>query len=271
MGMDMNKKIVYTNSIIIALLAVTATLSGLLMKNLYKHDTTSIISQMMGQDLVTLIVAVPLLLISVYMIHGNSLRGRLIWMGTLFYFTYTYASMSFLASYNQFFLVYVAIFSISMYTFIGELLTTDFKGLKSNFKPGKVIKVSAAFLIFIALVLALMWLKLILDSLITGTAPAALEGYTTLVIQALDLGVLVPLAIISSVLLLKNNEWGYTFTSIFLIKASLIGTAILSMIVFMILNGVSVDPRQIIIFTAMTILGILVTVGFYKQINGDLT
>jgi len=267
----MDKKIVYTNSLVIALLAATATLSGLFMKNLYKHDTNSIISQMMGQDIVTLLVAVPLLLISVYLIHGNSMRGRLIWMGTLFYFSYTYASMSFLASYNQLFLVYVAIFSISMYTLLGELITTRFTGLKSKFKPGKLIKITAAYLIFIAIILAMMWLKLIIDSIITGTAPAALEGYTTLVIQALDLGVLVPAATVSAVLLLKNNSWGYTLTSIFLIKASLIGTAILSMIVFMMLNSVAVDPGQIIIFTTMTILGILVTVGFYKQITGDLS
>ncbi|MTK64907.1 MAG: hypothetical protein F8N15_10435 [Methanobacterium sp.] len=267
----MDKKIVYINSIVIAVLAVTATLSGLLMKNLYKHDTTSVISQMIGQDIVTLLVAVPLLIISLYLIHGNSLRGRLIWMGTLFYFTYTYASMSFLASYNQLFLVYVAIFSISMYTLIGELITTQITGLKSKFKSKKIVNVSAAFLIFIALMLCMMWLKLILDSIITGTAPAALEGYTTLVIQALDLGVLVPFATISAVLLLKNNEWGFILTSIFLIKASLIGTAILSMIVFMLLNSVNVDPGQIIIFTTMTILGILVAIGFYRQINGDIT
>lgn len=267
----MDKKIVYINSIVLALLAITATISGLFMKNLYKHDTNSIVSQMMGQDIVTLLVAVPLLIISLYLIHGNSMRGRLIWMGTLFYFTYTYASMSFLASYNQLFLVYVAIFSISMYTLIGEIVTTKFTGLKSKFKPGKLTKITAAFLIFIALMLSLMWLKLIIDSLITGTAPAALEGYTTLVIQALDLGVLVPFAMISAVLLLKNNEWGYILTSIFLIKASLIGTAILSMIVFMVLNGVYVDLGQIIIFTTMTILGIVVAVGFYRQINGVVT
>lgn len=263
----MDKKIIYINSIVIAILTIIATLSGLLLKNIYKNDTTSIISQMMGQDLVTLIIAVPILIISIWLIHKNSVRGRLIWMGTLFYFTYTYASMSFLASYNQLFLVYVAIFSISMYTFLGELVTSKFRDLKTIIKPGKTVKITAIFLIFVGLMLTLMWLKMIIDSLITGTAPAALETYTTLVIQALDLGVLVPAAFISALLLIKNNEWGYTFASIFLIKASLIGTAILSMIVFMLRNGVTVDPGQIIIFVIMTVVGLTVTIGFYKKIQ----
>lgn len=263
----MDKKIIYINSLVIAVLATTATLSGLLLKNLYKHDTTSIISQMMGQDIVTLTIAIPLLLISLLLIHKNSIRGRLIWMGTLFYFTYTYASMSFLASYNPLFLIYVAIFSISMYTFIGELVTNKFSGLKTSIKPGKTTNITVIFLIFVGLMLSLMWLKMIIDSIITGTAPAALEGYTTLVIQALDLGVLVPAAFVSALLLFKNHEWGYTLSAIFLIKASLIGTAILSMVLFMLTNGVNVEQGQIIIFLIMTIAGITITAAFYRKIQ----
>ena len=68
-----------------------------------------------------------------------------------------------------------------------------------------------------------MWLKMILESLLTGTVPVALESYTTLVIQALDLGIVVPAAVLSGYLLLKNKKWGYTIASIFMIKASLIG------------------------------------------------
>jgi hypothetical protein len=71
--------------------------------------------------------------------------------------------------------------------------------------------------------LAAMWLKMILESLLTGTVPVALESYTTLVIQALDLGIVVPAAVLSGYLLLKNKKWGYTIASIFMIKASLIG------------------------------------------------
>nr|WP_279383570.1 hypothetical protein [Methanobacterium formicicum] len=44
-------------------------------------------------------------------------------MGVVFYFLYTYSSMSFLASYNQLFLVYVALFSLSLYTFVYGLLS----------------------------------------------------------------------------------------------------------------------------------------------------
>ena len=251
----MDKKIIYINSIIIAVLAIISTISGLFWNGLYKHNTISVIAQMMGQDLITLVIVVPLLLISLYFIYTNSLKGRLIWMGILFYFIYTYAAMSFLASYNQLFLVYVAIFSISVYTFLGELVSLDVSTIKKSFKPGVTIKVSAVFLIIVGLMLSGLWLNMIIDSLLTGTAPAALGSYTTLVIQALDLGIVVPAAILSGILLLKNNDWGYTLASVFLIKGFLLGTAIISMMLFMIINLVTVPIGEMILFYIHNING----------------
>ena len=264
----MDKKIIYVNSIAIAILALIATLSGLFWKGLYKHDTISVAAQAIGQDLVTLLICIPVLLGSLYLIRRNSLKGKLIWMGTIFYFIYSYTAMSFMTPYNQLFLIYVAIFSISLYTLLGELVSLDIKTIKESFSPGIISKIAAIFLVIVGLMLAAMWLKMIIDSLLTGSAPAALESYTTLVIQALDLGVVVPAAIISGVLLFKSKEWGYTLASIFLIKGSLLGTAILSMILFMVLNGANVAIGQVIFFVIITIGGISIVIAFYSKING---
>jgi VanZ family protein len=158
----MDKKIIYTNSIAIAILASIATLAGLFWKGLYQHDTISGAAQMMGQDLVTLVICIPILLGTLYLIRKNSLRGQLIWMGTIFYFLYSYASMAFLTSYNQLFLVYVTIFSISLYTLLGELINLDIKSIKKSFTPGRINKIAAVFLGIIGLMLAGMWLKMII-------------------------------------------------------------------------------------------------------------
>lgn len=266
----MNKKIIYLNSITIALLAVIATLSGLFWKSLYKTDTVSITAQMMGQDLITLLICVPILLLSLYFISRDSLRGQLLWMGAIFYFLYSYASMSFAASFNQLFLVYVALFSISLYTFVYGLLSLDVKTVKNRFSKGMTTKIAGVFTIFMAAMLALMWLTMIIQSLITGIAPASLESYTTMVIQALDLGVLVPAAIISSVLLLKGKAWGYALMSIMIVKMPLLGTAILSMIYFMLQSGVSVDLGQAIFFVVATVGGIIIALAFYSKISRNV-
>ena len=266
----MHKKIIYINSIAIALLALVATLSGLFWKGLYKHDSISGVAQMMGQDLVTLVICIPILIGTLYLISKDSFRGRLIWMGTIFYFMYSYASMSVLTSYNQLFLVYVAIFSISLYTLIGELLSLDIKSTKKSFSPGPVNKITAVFLVIIGLMLSAMWLKMIIDSLLTGIAPSALESYTTLVIQALDLEIVVPAAVITGILLFKGKKWGYLLASIFLIKASLLGTAILSMIYFMAQRGINIDMGQATFFIIVTVLGIIISAAFYSKIKGSI-
>ncbi|MEL7670609.1 hypothetical protein [Methanobacterium sp.] len=266
----MDKKVVYINSIFIAVLAGIATLSGLFWKGLYKHETISMAAQAMGQDLITLIIGIPILMGSLYLIQKNSLKGNLIWMGTLFYFLYSYASMSFLASYNQLFLVYVALFSLSLYTFIYGLLSLNVKTIKESITPGKTSKIAGAFLIFSGAMIALMWVKMIVDSLLTGIAPAALESYTTLVIQALDIGVVFPATLLAGILILKGKSWGYALVSLLLIKASLMGTAILSMIFFMAQNGVSPATGQVIFFAIITVAGILISILFYNRINNPL-
>ncbi len=266
----MDKKIVYINSIFIAVLAGIATLSGLFWKGLYKHDTVSMAAQAMGQDLVTLLIGIPILLGSLYLIRKNSLRGILIWMGTVFYFLYSYASMSFLASYNQLFLVYVALFSLSLYTFMYGLVSLDIKIIKKSISPGKTTKIAGVFLIFSGALLAIMWIKMIVDSLLTGTAPATLESYTTLVIQAMDIGIVFPATLIAGVLILKGKEWGYALVSILLIKASLLGTALISMMFFMAQNGVDLASGQVIFFAIVAAAGISISIAFYNRIKEPL-
>lgn len=266
----MDKKIIYINSIAIAFLALIATLSGLFWKGLYKHDTVSITAQMMGQDLVTLLVGIPILLVSLYLVSRDSLRGNLIWMGTIFYFLYSYASMSFTTSYNQLFLVYVVLFSLSLYTFMYGMLSLDAKPIEKSISPGITIKLAGVFLIASGTILVLMWLKMIIDSLLTGTAPVAMETYTTLVIQAMDIGIVFPATLTAGVLILKGKEWGYALVSILLVKATLLGTAILSMIFFMAQNGVSPALEQIMFFVIVTVAGVIISIAFYKKIEGTV-
>lgn len=200
----MDGKIILIASVLIALFAVTAAGTGLL-TDLYKNDTKSAAAQQRGNDLVGLVLCVPLLLVSAYFAAKGSLRGRLVWTGTVFFFLYTYASQSFLTVYNNMFLVYVAAFSLSLYTFAASVLTLDVRQVKESL-AGAPVKVAAGFMFFTGIVVMLMWLALIVPPLMRGERPVELETYTTLVIQAMDLGIIVPMAFITGMLLLKKER-----------------------------------------------------------------
>ena len=211
----------------------------------------------------------PLLLVSAYFAAKNSLRGRLVWTALVFYFVYVYGMMSFESAYNQLFLVYVATFSLSLYTFAASLLTLDVNRIKESF-VNVPVKLTAGFIFLIGVMILLMWLGLIsgtLGTLAAGQRPAVLETYTTLVIQALDLGVIVPLCLITGYLLLKKNAWGYTLASLILIKGATLGTAVLSMALFMALNGVEVVLPEVIIFVLLVTISVVMAFVYYGKMK----
>jgi hypothetical protein len=262
----MDSKIILIASALIAALAVVSAGSGLL-TDVYKNDTVSGAAQQRGNDLIVLVLCVPLLLGSAFLAAQGSLRGRLVWTGAVFFFLYTYASQCFLTVYNHLFLAYVAAFSLSLYTFAASILTLDAGRVGECFR-GAPVKITAAFMFLIAAAVAFMWLGgIILPSLLAGERPPVLESYTTLVIQALDLGVIVPLALLTGYLLLKREAWGYTLASLVLIKGITLGTGVLSMVAFMAQAGVEIVLPQVIIFVVLTLGALALAVSFYGKMK----
>ena len=102
-------------------------------RGLYYWDTVSTAAQMQANDLVTLALGLPLLAVSFWLARRGSLRGRLLLTGTLGFFLYTYMSMCFGAAYNPLFLVYVALFGLSLYAFILSMMSFDLAALPARF------------------------------------------------------------------------------------------------------------------------------------------
>ena len=261
----MNGKLIILASVLIATLAVIAAGSGLL-TDLYKNDTKSGAAQERGNDLVTLALCVPLLLVSGHFAARGSLRGRLAWTGTVFYFLYTYAMSSFLAAYNPLFLSYVAIFSLALYTLAASLLTLDAEAVKERLSKAP-LKITAGFMFAVSATLSLQWLGVIIPPLLAGQKPALLETYTTMVVQAMDLGVLVPLGIVTGTLLLKRSAWGYLLASVFLIKGVTYGTAVLSMGLFQSMDGIAVSLPFALAVATLVAFALALTVAFYGRMK----
>jgi hypothetical protein len=171
---------------------------------LYYYDTVSTAAQMQGNDMITLVVGLPLLAISAWLAFHGSLRGRLLLAGTLGFFLYTYMSMAMLTAYNGFFLIYVALFSLSLSAFIFSVIAIDLDTLPSSFSPRLPHGPIAALLFGVGGFLFVAWMGRIISPLLQNQTPA-LENTTTLVIQTMDLGLVVPLAMVSGVLLLRRS------------------------------------------------------------------
>ncbi|RHW41740.1 hypothetical protein D1B31_07090 [Neobacillus notoginsengisoli] len=208
----------------------------------------------MAQDIVTLAIGIPLLLLSLFMYGKGLLKGRLLLAGTLGYFLYTYTSYSFLSSYNTFFLIYVALMSFSFFAFALVLLSFNMETLASSFNPRMPVRFLGGVLIFLGVAVGLMWLGRILPASFNHTVPFGLDHYTTLVIQALDLGFVLPAGIFAGIMLIKRKPAGYLLGPVLIIKGITLLTAITAMAIRMIAAGVQSSFAEIALFAAFILL-----------------
>lgn len=236
-------------------------------KGLYQHEPLSGAVQVLAQDVVTIIIGIPLLLLSIYLYRRQSVKGHLLLTGTLAYFLYTYSSYSFLLMYNNFFLVYVALMSASFFAFILSIMCFDINNLSSYFARKLPTKLIGGFLITVGILILLMWVGRIIPSLMNGTIPYGLEIYTTLVIQALDLGFVVPLAILAGILVIKQNSFGYLLAPIMIMKGFTLGTAVTVMAITMILSGVQTSYSEVIIFSIINLLFVFFMFLILSNVN----
>lgn len=234
---------------------------------LYQFDTVSSASQEIAQDVVTLFLGVPLLAVGLWMSSRGSIRGRLLLTGLLGYFLYTYASMSFLTAFNPLYLVYVALFSLSLYGFILALSGLDTESIRAHLDERFPRKPVAIYFLVVGVFLCFAWLGLVVPPFFSGKPPAGLESAITMVIQSMDLGIIVPAAVISAVLLLKKKAWGFTLSTVLLIKIIGMGTALIAMIINQMLAGVKIDPVVSVIFVLISLTGIGLAVSALKSVN----
>lgn len=224
---------------------------------LYRYDTVLSSSQEVGQDVVTLLIGIPLLVAGIVLSRKETLRGQLLLTGALGYFLYTYGAMSFLTAFNPFFLVYVALFSLSLFGFILAMMNLDVDEVVRHISDGFPRRAVSIYFIAIAVFLSLAWLGLVTIPSLTWTPPYGLESAITLVIQAIDLGVVVPVSFITATLLLKRSGWGYVLSAVLLIKIIMMGAALIAMIIGQILAGLEIPVVTSIFFVLISISGII--------------
>ncbi|WP_145962587.1 hypothetical protein [Bellilinea caldifistulae] len=233
---------------------------------LYYWDTVSSATQMQANDMVTLILGLPLLAVSFWLTLRNSLRGRLLLAGTLGFILYTYVTMCFGAAYNALFMIYVALFSLSLFAFVLVMMSFDLTTLPAHFSDKLPRGWIAGLLFFTAVFISLAWLWRIAPTFTPGSIPA-LENTTSMFIQAMDLGLIVPLCVLSGVLLLYRKPWGYLLASVVLIKFLTMGTAVSLMALNMARLGVSVSAVELVVFPAMAIANLVMVSLLLRNIK----
>ena len=212
-------------------------------KGIYQHMSADVAIQGIAQDYITLFVGIPLLIIGLIGTRRGSLRFRFLLAGTSAYFFVTYLFYMIMGMYNYLFLIYVVLLALSFFVLATTLMSFDIKNLSNIYESEKPLRFAARFLIVNVFMVAMLWLNVIIPPLINGSIyPESLQHYTTLIVQGMDLGLLLPIALVSALLLLKSRPLGYLFVPVYTIFLSIMMTALTAKLIAMGLQGQSIVP-----------------------------
>jgi hypothetical protein len=252
-------------SVTVLTLAVTAlglvtALAGLFAKDLYVGNSVSMIAQGRGQDAVTLFIAVPVTIVVFIFAARGSVKAQLALAGMLGYFLYTYASYVFAWKFNNLFLAYVAAFSGSLFGFIIIMVRLYSIATESS-APRPPLVAGSVLLFLVAAALLFMWLSQIAQAMQGESVPILADNDARPVIQGLDLGIIVPTALLIGILLLQGSQIALVWLPVLLVKGLTMGLAIVTMTIFMARAGTP-DTMGAIIFAVLTLLftGVLIWV-----------
>lgn len=227
----------------------------------YRLDTPIAAVGFMAADVVTLILAIPLLVISTLSYRRGSLKGGFLLSGTLAYFLYNYGSLAFGSTYTNLFLVYVAIFSASLFGLILVLTSFDVPALPAHYSTRLPRRGISLFLIVSGVILLLVWLVLsILPALFQGTAPLEVAFYTTFITAVVDIGIVAPVLIAAGVLLRRRAPIGYLLAPLLLVFTVTLGLNLTAAGIAQILTGV-ISIGQALGFTVPFVILTLIAIG----------
>lgn len=236
-------------SFFLSMSVTAASLAGLLVRGLYR-DTALLVPQLRGNDLANLVLAVPLLVISIALALRGSRRATLVWAGALAHLLYTYATVVAGCQWNQFFLLYIASFSLALFAFIALLGAMKPRALRRRFSKATPVRAVSIVIAVGVLVFLYYGLSENIRVILAGRIPESIEerGLSSSMVHMLDLSVVLPAGALAAIWLWRRKAWGYPLAVIFLVMGAISGTGILAADPLAVAMGLPPIPGQSPIF-----------------------
>jgi hypothetical protein len=211
----------YVFSLVIALIMAVVSVAGLLVRT-DVNPTDELLRTFVPNDVVNLVIGVPILLGSMWLTRRRHLIGLLLWPGALFYVSYNYLVYVFGTPLKPAFPLYLALVVLSVYTLIGLAACIDGTAVRGRLNGALPVRAAGGVL---ALFGGLFFARVI------GVLVRALVNRTPL--PGTELAVLVadflisPAWVIGGLLLWRREALGYVGGTGLLFQASMLFIALI--------------------------------------------
>jgi len=248
-------------------LMAAQSLIGLLLSDHYR-DLEPIRTTWFGNDWVTLILAVPLLLLGLVRGARGSTRGLLVWLGLIAYAVYNYAFYLFGAALNVFFPFYVLAFVVAVVALILGLSRLDVVAVARRFGPGTPVRAMGGLLTGIGIGLAAVWIVMWAAHVFAGR-PTPVDPEAFKIVAALDLGLMVPALIAGGVLLWRRKPWGYVIATLASIQGALYLLVLSVNSIVAIRRGLASAPGELPIWGTLLVVTTVIALVLLASIQRE--
>ena len=204
-------------SALIAISALTASIIGIVYPDIYKpivlFDAMSFI---FIQDLISVAAAILLLIITLFGKKEN-MKLDIFRTALIGYMFYAYGMYVLGSLYNYLYLLYQAIFSLSIFYFINAFTGIEYERLEFRM-PKSLRLIIAVFCAVTPVVFAPQWISLILEWTHNGLRPNGGNFNFFVSLPILGLCFIIPVFVLSSIFLFRKKILGVLLSGILLIK-----------------------------------------------------
>lgn len=258
-------KLVFVLSIVIIALSLFASMMGVLSSSIYQ-DNETFITIWRSNDIITLIIALPLLIFIMFR-SVKHLTPRLLmsWIGLLWYLFYNYAYYNFGAAFNKMFLVHLLIYTLCIPALIYGFIDLMKLKLQNEQVKQPFYKLLGGYMLFIAFGLGFVYSIQSFNYVINDQLPAiiTLSGHVTSIVFILDFSMVIVGFVITALYLLKKNPIGLALAYIFNLK-SVIYMSVLSF------SSYRIGSNEVGMWLMIGLLSVVALLLSYKHLNREL-
>jgi len=227
-----------------------------------------------GTSLVVFGVAVPVLVLAMWAASRGSVRAQIVWLGAIGYVLYNAVLFLFATPFNNLFLLYVAMMSLAIWSTVMVIRGIGVDSFPELFSPRLPVRAIGTYLLAIAFLNALWWLRFVVPGVLSATSPAFLDGtgMPTNAVFVQDLVFWLPLMAVAAVWLWKKQAWGYVVAGAMLVTYEIeaIGVAVDQWM------GHAADPASSVasaaavpLFAAIFAIGLIPLALYLRNMNRE--
>jgi hypothetical protein len=250
----------YVFSLVIALIMSVASVAGLMYPTRL-YPTDELRQSFVANDVVNLLIGLPILLGSMWLARRGTLIGLLLWPGALFYVLYNYMVYAFALPLNVELLLSLVLLTLSTYTTIGLVASIDGKEVQRRLSGVVPERLAGGVLTGLGIAFSLLAIGTMVNHLVSKTPIAGPE----LALQVSDFTVS-PAWVIGGILLWRREPLGYVTGAGLLFQASML---FIGLIAFLLLQPLLTDaPFALADIVVTLLLGLICFIPFALFVRG---